>query len=146
MKHNIVRKEFSKYNAPSLVDARKRMKRSTENIVFTLDEKYNCLGTNKKYMVKTYGCQGNIADSEKIKGIMESMGYTEVFDEYESDVLFFNTCAIRENAENRIYGELGRLHNLKLNNPNMLIALCGCMSQEEVTVETESILKIENSV
>ena len=135
MKHNIVRKEFSKYNAPSLVEARKRIKRSSDSIHFELKDEYKNMGLNKTYMVKTYGCQGNIADSEKIKGIMNALGYMEVFDEYQSDVLFFNTCAIRENAENRIYGELGRLHSLKLKNKDMLIALCGCMSQEEVTVE-----------
>ena len=135
MKKQLKSKKYSVFEAPSLHDAKMRMKHDTNYLEYKLDDKYKNLGLHKTYMVKTYGCQGNIADSEKIKGIMEDMGYTEVFKEEESDVLFFNTCAIRENAENRIYGELGRLHPLKVNNPNMIIALCGCMPQEEVTVE-----------
>ena len=129
-----MKKSFSKYFAPSLRDARKRI-HSIQIIDFNIEEKYQGLGNNKTYMVKTYGCQGNIADSEKIVGIMNALGYKEVFTEIEADVIFFNTCAIRENAENRIYGELGRLKGLKKNNPDLLICLCGCMPQEEVTID-----------
>ena len=135
MKKQLKSKKYSVFEAPSLHDAKLRMKHEIGYFEYKLEDKYKNLGINKTYMVKTYGCQGNIADSEKIKGIMEEMGYTEVESEDQCDVLFFNTCAIRENAENRIYGELGRLHPLKVKNPNMIIALCGCMSQEEVTVE-----------
>ena len=135
MKKQLKNKKYSLFEAHSLHDAKLRMKHEIGYLEYKLEDKYKNLGLHKTYMVKTYGCQGNIADSEKIKGIMEEMGYTEVEREEESDVLFFNTCAIRENAENRIYGELGRLHPLKVNNPNMIIALCGCMPQEEVTVE-----------
>ena len=135
MKKQLARKEYSKYEAPSLQDAKMRMKHETLNLQFEVEEKYKDLGKNKTYMVKTYGCQGNIADSEKIKGIMESMGFTETQEEDKADIVFFNTCAIREKAENRIYGELGRIFPLKVKNPNMLIALCGCMPQEEVTIE-----------
>lgn len=130
-----MKKDYSKYFAPSLKDARKRLKRDIKNIDFEIEEKYLGMGLNKTYMLKTYGCQGNLADSEKIAGIMDELGYKEVFTEVEADVIFFNTCAIRENAENRIYGELGRLKGLKNNNPNLLICLCGCMPQEEVTVD-----------
>lgn len=129
-----MKKDFSKYFAPSLKDARKRI-HEIRNIDFNIDEKYLGLGNNKTYMVKTYGCQGNIADSEKIIGIMDALNFKEVFTEEEADVIFFNTCAIRENAENRIYGELGRLKGLKKKNPNLLICLCGCMPQEEVTID-----------
>ena len=135
MKKQLKSKKYSVFTSPSLHDAKMRMKHEINYIEYSLDDKYKDLGLNKTYMVKTYGCQGNIADSEKIRGIMEDMGYLEVNSEDKADVLFFNTCAIRENAENRIYGELGRLHPLKVKNPNMIIALCGCMSQEEVTVE-----------
>ena len=130
-----MKKDYSKYFAPSLKDARKRLKKDIKNIDFEIEEKYLGMGLNKTYMLKTYGCQGNLADSEKIAGIMDELGYKEVFTEVEADVIFFNTCAIRENAENRIYGELGRLKGLKNNNPNLLICLCGCMPQEEVTVD-----------
>ena len=135
MKKQLKSKKYSVFTSPSLHDAKMRMQHEINYIEYSLDDKYKDLGLNKTYMVKTYGCQGNIADSEKIRGIMEDMGYLEVNSEDKADVLFFNTCAIRENAENRIYGELGRLHPLKVKNPNMIIALCGCMSQEEVTVE-----------
>ena len=131
----MAKKEYSKYFAPNMVEARKRMKRNVNNIKYELEDKYIGLGNGKKYMVKTYGCQGNIADSEKICGIMDSLGFTQVYSEEESDIIFFNTCAIRENAENRIYGELGRLLPIKRKKPDLLIALCGCMPQEEVTVE-----------
>jgi len=130
-----MKKNFSKYFAPSLNDARKRIHKDIKNVNFVIEDKYQGLGINKTYMVKTYGCQGNIADSEKIVGIMDSLGFKEVFTELEADVIFFNTCAIRENAENRIYGELGRLKGLKTKNPDLLICLCGCMPQEEVTID-----------
>lgn len=129
-----MKKEFSKYFAPSLKDARKRLIKDVVNVDFTIDEKYQGMGKGKTFMLKTYGCQGNLADSEKIAGIMVELGYTEVFEEEQADVIFFNTCAIRLKAENRIYGELGRLKGLKEKNPNLLICLCGCMPQEEVTI------------
>ena len=136
MKKQLKNKKFTTFEPPSLQDAKLRKKHEIENIIYNLDPKYFNMGLGKTYMLKTYGCQGNIADSEKIAGIMDELGYTEVFEEKDADVVFLNTCAIRENAENRIYGELGRMHPLKVKNPNMLIVLCGCMSQEEVTVET----------
>ena len=118
-------KDYSTYFAPWLQDARKRINKDVKNIDFIIEDKYKGLGFNKSFMLKTYGCQGNIADSEKIAGIMNALGYHEVFQESDADVIFFNTCAIRENAENRIYGELGRLKGLKKTNPNLLICLCG---------------------
>ena len=135
MKKQLKSKKYSLFEAPSLQDAKLRKKHEIENIIFAIDPKYQNIGINKTYMVKTYGCQGNIADSEKICGIMDALGFLEVKEEKDADVLFLNTCAIRENAENRIYGELGRLYPLKAKNNNMLIALCGCMPQEEVTVK-----------
>lgn len=131
---------FDTYIAPSLKEARKRMTKDTNNFLFEIDDRYIDMGIKIRdrkltYMVKTYGCQGNLADSEKICGIMDALKYTEVDKEEKADVIFFNTCAIRENAENRIYGELGRLKNLKKRNRDLLIALCGCMPQEEVTIK-----------
>lgn len=128
-------KKFSKYVAPSLKDARLRTKQTVNEISYSLDPKYQNLGRGKTYIMKTYGCQGNLADSEMISGIMTSLSYEEVYTEEEADVIIFNTCAIREKAETRIYGELGRLKGLKEKNEGLLIVLCGCMPQEEVTVE-----------
>ena len=130
----MISKKHEKYLFPSLKDARKRLKKETEQIRYTLPAHLIGIGNNKKYLIKTYGCQGNLADSEKMGGILETLGYCKVIDESEADIIILNTCAIRENAENRIFGELGRIKMLKRYNPDLLIALCGCMPQEENVV------------
>lgn len=127
-------KDYSKYFMPNMKEARKRINKYTSNYKFSLDEEYKNLGLNKRYFIKTYGCQGNNADSEKIAGILEALGYTEASIMEEADVLLLNTCAIRENAEAKVYGELGRLKKLKVNNDDLLIGVCGCMPQEESVV------------
>lgn len=124
-------KEYSKMNMPNMTLARKRLNKNTNVIRYSLNPLYSKLGEGKTYHLKTYGCQGNLADSEKIRGILEAMGYSYVDCDEKADLIIFNTCAIRENAENRVFGELGRIKNLKKENPNLIIALCGCMSQEE---------------
>lgn len=80
--------------------------------------------------VNTFGCQMNARDSEKILGVLEMAGYEETQDEH-ADFVIYNTCTVRENANNRVYGRLGYLSTLKKKNPQMVIALCGCMMQEE---------------
>lgn len=80
--------------------------------------------------VNTFGCQMNARDSEKILGVLEQAGYVESDDEH-ADFVIYNTCTVRENANNRVYGRLGYLSTLKKKNPEMMIALCGCMMQEE---------------
>ena len=127
-------KDYSKYFAPSIKDARKRRRTEVEYINFNLNEKYQGLGNGYTYLLKTYGCQGNLADSEKIAGILELMGFKPGNDESDSDVIIFNTCAIRENAEERVFGELGRIQKFKKTNPNMIVGICGCMPQEEKTI------------
>ncbi len=86
-------------------------------------------------MVHTYGCQGNVSDGERIKGLLESMGYGFTDDVNEADLVLYNTCAIREHAEDRIYGNVGALKNVKKANPDLIIALCGCMMQQEHVTE-----------
>ena len=129
-------KDYSKYfNKPSLNDAKRRSKRSEINIEsFTTAKNMIGIGKGKTYHIKTFGCQMNEHDSEAIAGILEEFGYAATTDESLADVLLLNTCAIRENAENRVFGELGRLKPLKVNNPDMVLAVCGCMSQEEGVV------------
>lgn len=84
-----------------------------------------------KAFVHTYGCQGNVSDGEKLKGMLEKMGY-ELTEEVENaDLVLYNTCAIREHAEDRVFGNIGALKPLKKNNPDMIIALCGCMMQQK---------------
>ena len=131
-----MKKEFGKFIAPSLNDARKRLRKETSKIIYNVKEEYLGIGNGKKYLIKTYGCQGNLADSEKISGILESLGFVRTDNDESADLIIFNTCAIRENAENRVFGELGRIKNLKKDNPNLVMAICGCMSQEEKIVNT----------
>lgn len=85
--------------------------------------------------VHTYGCQQNVADGEKIKGMLEEMGYGFAEDTSEADFILFNTCAVRENAVRRVFGNVGALKHLKKKNPNLIIAVCGCMVQQPETAE-----------
>ncbi|WP_026891300.1 tRNA (N6-isopentenyl adenosine(37)-C2)-methylthiotransferase MiaB [Lacrimispora aerotolerans] len=85
------------------------------------------------FHIATFGCQMNSRDSEKLQGILESIGYVET-DSEEADFVLYNTCTVRENANQRVYGRLGQLNNLKRKNPHMMISLCGCMMQEEEVV------------
>lgn len=84
-----------------------------------------------KAFVHTYGCQGNVADSERIKGSLSLMGYVMTENKEEADLILYNTCAIREHAEDRVFGNVGAIKRLKQLNPNLIIALCGCMMQQE---------------
>lgn len=86
-------------------------------------------------LVRTYGCQQNVADGEKIKGMLEQMGFGFTDKEEEADFILFNTCAVREHAEDRIYGNVGALKNIKRRNPSLIIALCGCMMEQEHVAE-----------
>lgn len=88
-------------------------------------------GEAPKAFVRTYGCQGNVADGEKLKGMLEEMGYTLTDSPDGADFVLYNTCAIREHAEDRVFGNVGALKNNKRRNPSMLIGLCGCMMQQE---------------
>ena len=81
--------------------------------------------------IRTYGCQQNVADSEKIKGMLSRSGFDFVDSPDEADFILFNTCAVREHAEDRVFGNVGALKNLKRKHPQILIALCGCMMEKE---------------
>ena len=87
------------------------------------------------FCVTTFGCQMNARDSEKLVGILEEIGYIEEPDEEKADFVIYNTCTVRENANQRVYGRLGQLGRIKKKNPHMMIALCGCMMQEPEVVE-----------
>jgi len=91
------------------------------------------LGRPLTCCINTFGCQMNARDSEKLLGILERIGYREVEDEH-ADFVLYNTCTVRENANLRVYGRLGYLNTLKKKNPQMMIALCGCMMQEPEVV------------
>lgn len=92
------------------------------------------LGRPLSFCIETFGCQMNARDSEKLRGILEEIGYIKS-DSESSDFVIYNTCTVRENANLRVYGRLGYLHALKKKNPHMMIGLCGCMMQEPEVVE-----------
>ena len=97
-------------------------------------ERVRELGRPLTMSIQTFGCQMNSRDSEKISGILKQIGYVET-DTEDADFVIYNTCTVRENANNRVYGRLGYVGNLKKKHPGMLIALCGCMMQEASAVE-----------
>ena len=84
-----------------------------------------------KYFIKTFGCQMNVHESEKLAGMLESLDYTRTDSESDADIIVFNTCAIRDGVEQKIMGNIGAIKRLKKNNPNLIVAICGCMSQAE---------------
>ncbi len=92
------------------------------------------LGHTPAFCVNTFGCQMNARDSEKIVGILEKMGFVEGTEE-ESDFVLYNTCTVRDNANQRVYGRLGYLNSIKKKNPHKKIALCGCMMQEQSVID-----------
>ncbi len=97
---------------------------------------YHIKGTNLKYFIATFGCQMNAHDSEKIEGCLEQIGYVKAEKESEADFIIYNTCCVRENAELKIFGKLGHLKSRKKKNPNFIVALCGCMMQQDVVLDT----------
>ncbi|NLX69366.1 MAG: tRNA (N6-isopentenyl adenosine(37)-C2)-methylthiotransferase MiaB [Clostridiales bacterium] len=88
-------------------------------------------GKGLKYNIVTYGCQMNVHDSEKLAGMLLEMGYEEAQTLEEADVILFNTCCVRQNAEQRVYGNVGALRSYKRANPNLIIGVCGCMMQQK---------------
>ncbi len=133
-------KDYSKYfesvyQPPSLKDAKKRGKEEVKiERDFGLPEEFRNFGAGRKFYIRTYGCQMNEHDTEVMAGIFTTLGYEPTFSTEDADVILLNTCAIRENAENKVFGELGHLKPLKQRNPDLLIGVCGCMSQEESVV------------
>ena len=89
----------------------------------------------KKYYIHTFGCQANYRDQEIMAGLLEKAGFCSGNDEKDSDVIILNTCAVRENAEQKVYGKIGDLKALKLANKNRIIAICGCMVQQKHVIE-----------
>lgn len=122
---------------PNLKDAQVRT--SKEVLVkendYILNDSLKTLGAGKKFFLKTYGCQMNEHDSENIKAILEDMSFKETSVMEDADLILLNTCAIRENAHNKVFGYLGRIKHLKQTKPDLIVGLCGCMAQEEVVVD-----------
>lgn len=123
------------FTAPNLKEAKRRGKEDVQvHYDFTIPSEMKGLGNGKKFLVRTYGCQMNEHDSENMAGILLEMGFEPTSRNEDADVILLNTCAIRENAENKVFGEIGNLKPLKLEKPGLVIGVCGCMSQEESVV------------
>jgi len=121
--------------APDHREEKKRGKQEVQvHYDFAIAEEMKQFGKGRHYLIYTYGCQMNEHDTEVMKGMFEEMGYTATSDRKEADVILLNTCAIRENAEDKVFGELGHLKTLKTEKPDLIIGVCGCMSQEETVV------------
>ena len=121
---------------PDYKEAKKRNVSKIEKEYYTFSEEAANIGLNKKYYIKTYGCQMNEHDTENIKAMLEQIGFSEIDDQEKADLVILNTCSIRENAHNKAFGMLGRLkHQKEEKNKNLVIGLCGCMAQEEQVVK-----------
>ena len=121
---------------PNLLQAKKRTNNAVKTTLYELNEEYKGLGEGKLYFIKTYGCQMNVHDTENIKAILEDMSFKETDKMENADFILLNTCAIRENAHNKVFGMIGRIKHLKESKPSIITGICGCMVQEE-SVATE---------
>lgn len=130
--------DYAKYFQKPDMRASKKRSREEVKVVYAdleYDQKIKEVASHSYFYIRTYGCQMNVHDTEIICGILTELGYTQTEDMEQANLLIFNTCAIRENAENKVFGEIGRLSYLKKQNPDTIFAVCGCMSQEESVVE-----------
>lgn len=109
-------------------EALARQRRFAEEVQSVLQAKY--YDAPPKAFIHTYGCQGNVADSERIRGQLCAVGYVPTESIEEADLILYNTCAIREHAEDRVFGNIGAIKRYKTAKPDLIIALCGCMMQQ----------------
>ena len=119
-------------NLPNMIEAKKRTKNKVNYEYFNIEEMDTF--KNKKYFIRTYGCQMNVHDSEEIRALLEKIGFEESINMEEADLILLNTCAVRENAHDKVFGFLGRCKHLKKDKKDLIIGLCGCMAQEEHVV------------
>lgn len=134
-KYRIGGREVQIKSQPSYKDERRRGREEVKVLYEdAVPEDLQDLGRGKYYLIYTFGCQMNEHDTETMKGLLEQMGYQSTEDRKQADVILLNTCAVRENAEDKVFGELGHLKTLKTQNPELILGVCGCMSQEESVV------------
>lgn len=128
-------REVHVHSSPDYKDGKQRGKNEIEvHYDYHIPDDMKSFGKGKFYLITTYGCQMNEHDTETMKGLLEELGYQSTESREQADVILLNTCAIRENAEDKVFGELGHLKPLKLERPGLIIGVCGCMSQEESVV------------
>ncbi|WP_112180915.1 MULTISPECIES: tRNA (N6-isopentenyl adenosine(37)-C2)-methylthiotransferase MiaB [Paraliobacillus] len=129
------------YEPPNLKQAKKRRREDVQiHYDYSISHEMKNIGQGKKFLIRTYGCQMNEHDTEVMAGLLTDMGYESTDNTNDADIILLNTCAIRENAENKVFGEIGHLKPLKLEKPDLIVGVCGCMSQEESVVN--KILKV----
>lgn len=124
-------------NTPDLKKAQVRAKNNVQiiNDAIYIPEQMNNAGQGKFYYILTYGCQANERDSETMNGILETLGYQATDIPEQADIILLNTCAVRDNAEQKVFGKVGAIKHLKQKNPELIFGLCGCMAQEEETIK-----------
>lgn len=122
---------------PDLDKARSRVRQEIPVVrdEIVVPERLREFAYGRRYFIRTYGCQANVRDEEHMRGYLELAGFTSVQEESLADVIIINTCAIRENAEDKVFGELGILKGLKTAKPDMIIAVAGCMVQQTHIVD-----------
>ncbi len=134
-------------NSPDMLKAASRKRTPTSFDVLNL-EKFNDLSRlvqGHKYFIKTYGCQANVRDEETMRGMLENVGYFPIENPENADLIIINTCAVRENAEDKVYGEIGNLKYLRKKNKNLILSICGCMVEEpEILVYVMNTFKEVN--
>lgn len=130
MKTNVI-------NTPNMNKAKVRNKEATFFMSGETQHNQEILNllNGKKYYIHTYGCQANVRDEETMRGLLENVGMVRTEDPNTSDVIIINTCAVRENAEDKVYGEIGNLKHLRKKNKELVLALCGCMVEEPEILE-----------
>lgn len=119
-------------NMPSLKEARKRTTKEVQTKNYKANDENKKVLKDKTFFLKTYGCQMNEHDSENMKGLLKELGMKEVKDFEDADLIMLNTCSIRENAHNKVFGMLGRIKHLKQTKKDIVVGITGCMTQEEV--------------
>ena len=119
-------------NMPNLKEARKRTTKEVQTKNYKINEENKKILKDKTFFLKTYGCQMNEHDSENMKGLLKELGMKEVKDFEDADLIMLNTCSIRENAHNKVFGMLGRIKHLKQTKKDIVVGITGCMTQEEV--------------
>ncbi len=124
-------------NRPTMSEERDRRFKDFQTLKDTIQVSERLLNSahGKKYFIRTYGCQANVRDEETMAGLLALAGFAKASDENEADLVIVNTCAVRENAEDKVFGEIGLLKSLKEKRPSMIVAVAGCMIQQAHVVE-----------
>ena len=119
-------------NTPNMLKAASRKKEATVFAPASFDKKEELehIVKGEKYYIHTYGCQANVRDEETMRGLLEDVGYIYTDKPEEATLIIINTCAVRENAEDKVYGEIGNLKHLRVKNKNLVLAICGCMVEQ----------------